>query len=236
MFKSIFRIAYTTALIVVLTSCEDHLVQPKSPAFGKKSNGDRDMPGGFQQNPGETYAYPEIIEQEFIPSNEYFAYFKCRTWRITWPWIDGDYNSDLVPTVLSVNSGQLNSIEFLNNNSPSLTYNSTMSLYYQRRVESASTMWWQLDHSFDDAGSEDMESVRFAKIDMSLTSIMNMVQNRPKLFMSNWPGSTSNDLEYNEGDFILFHLDKADLYGGIRIVSMTPRIIEVYLAIPHGGK
>ena len=233
MLKSMLRIACTTALIVVAASCENSHIQPNNPGFGKKSNDDRDRPGGFQQNPGETYSFPEIIEQEFIPSYEYFAGFKCRTWRITWPWIDGDYNADLIPTVLSVNSGELNSFEFLNNNAPSNTYNSTMSLYYQRRVESAGTMWWQLNHSLDEGASNEMEGVRFAKGNVSLESIMNWVQNRPKLFMTNWPGSTENALDYEEGDFIHFFLTKSDQYGGIRIVSMTPRIIEVYLAMPH---
>ena len=65
-----------------------------------------------------------------------------------------------------------------------------------------------------------------------------LVQNRPKLFVNNWPGGGENEVDYQEGDFIHFQLSNtslsvAELYGGIRIVSMSPRIVEVYLALPN---
>jgi hypothetical protein len=217
-------------VILALAGCEDHLLQRDQPTFGGKTIGDgREGPGGFKQNPGETYPFPEIIETEFIPSYEFFDYRMCKAWRITWPLYDSDYDLDLIPSVLSLNNGELNSFNYLNNTSPENTYNSTLSLYYGSRVESAGVMWDQLTYSFD---AEDMESVTFAEYDLSVKSIMHWVTERPKLFEVNWPGSTDNLLEYEEGDFILFKLGFAGHYGGVRIVSMTPRIIEVYLALP----
>jgi hypothetical protein len=230
MLRTKLQVWCIVAATLTLTGCEDHLLQRDEATIGGKTIRDgREGPGGFKQNPGETYPYPEIIETEFIPPYEYFAYQKCRTWRITWPAYDSDYDPDLIPSVLSLNNGELNSFNYLNNTSPENTYNATLSLYYGSKVESASTMWDQLYYSFD---AESMESLTFAKYNLSLKSIMHWVTERPKLFEQNWPGSSDNFLAYEEGDFILFNLGFAGHYGGVRIVSMTPRIIEVYLALP----
>lgn len=192
--------------------------------------GGHDGPGGFEENPDGRYPYPEIIEKEYIPPYDLFAEEKCLAWRITWPWYDDDFDSEKIPTVLSFNTGALNSINYLNNTSPGNTHNGTLSLYYNYKVESANTMWSELTYSF---GEPSMETVYFAKNDVSLETIMDWVTERPSLFEHHWPGSSYNDMEYEEGDFIQFELENANRYGGIRIVSMTPRIIEVYLAVPN---
>lgn len=157
MLKTIQKFTLPVLLLAASSGCDEQLVQPNH-AFAIIPNGGSSGPGGLAENPGEQYAFPEIIEQVFYPGYDLFAEYKCKTWRITWPWIDSDYNDELIPTVLSVNSGNLNSIAYLNNNSPALTHNSTMSLYYGQRVQSANDMWWELDHSFDENGSLDMES------------------------------------------------------------------------------
>ena len=230
MLKSKIQVWCIVVTILTLAACEDNLLQRNQSTIGGKTLGDgRDGPGGFKQNPGETYPFPEIIETEFIPPYEFFDYRKCRTWKITWPAYDSDYDPDLIPSVLSLNNGELNSFNYLNSTSPENTYNSTISLYYGSRVESAGTMWDQLTYSFY---GEDMESVTFAPYDLSVKSILHWVTERPKLFEVNWPGSTDHVLEYEEGDFILFKLGFAGQYGGVRIVSMTPRVIEVYVALP----
>lgn len=135
---------------LVLSGCMDSEIQRNPQTIGGKTSGPVDgRPGGFQQNPGESYPYPEIIYQEFVPSYHLWQGTKCRTWRITWPAYDSDYDKDLIPTVLSLSSSQLNSIEYLNNTDPQLTYNSHLSLYNDRIVYSSDNMLVSLDHLFD---------------------------------------------------------------------------------------
>jgi len=76
-----------------------------------------------------------------------------------------------------------------------------------------------------------METVRFAKVDKSVSTIKYWVEERPDQFENYWPGSSDVELEYESGDFFMFELTDQKLYGGIRIVSMSPRIVEVYLAV-----
>jgi hypothetical protein len=234
MFKQAVKSLCMTLSIFLLTSCEDTMLQKTVHSQGEKAPGNnRSGPGDKKANPGETYRFPEIVETEFIPNSSAFDDMKCLTWKITWPVYDSDYDTELIPTVLSLNNSELNSINFLNSTDGQNTYNSTLSLYYGSKVESANTMWNELYYSFGTEESEDMETVYFEKGDYPLTNIIDWVTKRPQLFEIYWPGSSNNDLDYVEGDFIQFHLSQADLYGGIRIVSMSPRIIEVYLAVSN---
>lgn len=70
--------------------------------------------------------------------------------------------------------------------------------------------------------------------DEPLDNIIYWVTERPSLFETLWPGfgAATEEVDYSEGDFIQFALFSGH-YGGIRIVSMTPRIIEIYLAVPN---
>lgn len=233
MFRLFSKAISISISILILVSCEDSLLQKSTESGGNTPRRNGGHPGDKEANPGPSYRFPTIIETEFIPSSDAFDYMKCLTWKITWPSYDSDYNAELIPTVLSLNNSELNSINFLNSTHPQNTYNSTLSLHYGSRVESANTMWNELYYSFGTEESEDMESVYFEKGDYSLNSIIDWVTKRPQLFEIYWPGSSYNDLEYEEGDFIQFHLSKANRYGGIRIVKMSPRIIEVYLAVPN---
>ncbi len=223
----------TTIGILFLTAaaCTDTMFDRGSQgitgAAGERENRAIDskaIPGG--------YRYPTIIEREYISPHDAFSYYKCKAWRIEWPSYANSYDAGLIPTVLSVNNGALNSFNYLNSTSPLNTFNATMSLYYENKLESANSMWDELDHTFDNAS--DMETVRFAKHTTvwPLNTIMYWVTERPKNFISFWPGIGEGELAYVEGDFIQFHLTEADLYGGVRIVKMSPRIIEVYLALP----
>jgi hypothetical protein len=230
MFQLVSKLMCIGIMAVAIVSCEDSLMQRNPPTVGGKTLGDGRGPGDYKQNPGESYRFPEIIETEYIPRQNLFDEWKCLAWKITWPSYDSDYDSEMIPTVLSLNNSELNSINFLNNTHPQNTHNGTMSLYYNYKVESANTMWTELEYSL---GAESMETVYFAKGDVSLADLMDWVQERPNLFNVYWPESSYNDLEYEEGDFIHFKLEDAERYGGIRIVSMTPRIIEVYLAVPN---
>jgi hypothetical protein len=231
-------LALASVMILALPGCEDNMFQRDQQTIGGKTigGGGYDGPGDLTENPDGRYPYPEIIEQEYIPSYDLFAHTKCLAWRITWPEYAGNYDTDLIPTVFSRQTGLVNSFNFLNNTSAQNTYKGNFSLYYGNKVESANTMWTELDYSFGAGGN--METAYFAHSDMPLKNIMDWVMERPSLFKSYWPGSSDNELDYEEGDFIQFKLavsnnDNDSLYGGIRIVSMTPRIVEVYLAVPN---
>lgn len=235
MHNAISKVMCVSFALLSLSACEEQLIQ-RSPSTvgGKTIGGGGDRPGGFKGNPGESYTFPKVIYQEFVPSYEPFAEFKCRTWRIEWPWYDSDYDFNMIPTMLSVNTGELNSFNFLNNGEPQSTFNSTLSLHYGSRVESTSTMWDELDYTFNTPGDDAIEKVDFIKGNISVQALQNMSQNRPELFEDYWPdGIEEQKLNYQEGDFIHMWIGDRNLYGGIRIVSMTPRIIEVYLAVPN---
>lgn len=103
-------------------------------------------------------------------------------------------------------------------------------MFYGDKVEASASMWEVLDYA---DVSEGMEIPYFALSAQPLDNIIDWVTERPNLFELYWPGGNQTELSYSESDFIQFYLTKAGLYGGIRIVSMEPRIIEVYLAVPN---
>lgn len=230
---------YVSFALLSLSACEEQFIQ-RSPSTvgGKTIGGGGDHPGNFKPNNGESYAFPEITYQEFIPAYEPFSHTKCKTWRIEWPWYDSDYDFNLIPGVLSMKTGDLNSFNLLNSQDPDNTFNSTISLFYGNRVEGTRGMWNELDHTFGTTGYDDMDWVQFIKGNVSVDGLQNMVENRPSLFETYWPGAgAADEMDYQEGDFIYLKLwnPEADTlaYGGVRIVSMQPRIIEVYLAVDN---
>lgn len=80
-----------------------------------------------------------------------------------------------------------------------------------------------------------MQTIFFQKGNVSLDQLMDWVQVRPQRFEVHWPGIGigNTKMDYKEGDFIHMYLSESNEYGGIRIVSETPRIIEVYLAVEN---
>jgi hypothetical protein len=221
---------------LVLTGCMEPEMQRNPQTIGGRTIGpERERPGGFKQNPGESYPYPEIIYQEFVPSNVNLDEMKCLTWRITWPLYDSDFNDDLIPTVLSVTTGELNSIQYLNNTDPHNTFKTTLSLYLNRKLYASNDMLPYLDHLDHPGGIWDNEWTYFKKGNVPLDELMYWVQEWPKAFKYEWPTDEwfGSKIDYQEGDFIHFWMGSKDQYGGIRIVSDTPRIIEVYLAVEN---
>lgn len=235
MFKAISKVMCVSLALLTLSACEEQFIQRSQPTVGGKVVlGGGDHPDGFKGNPGESYPFPNVSYQEFIPTYEPFAYLKTKTWRIEWPAYASDYDFNLIPTMLSLNTGELNSFNFLNNGEPESTFNSSLSLYYGNRVECTCNLWDELIYTFDTPGHETIESVQFLKGNLSPEALENMSKNRPKLFEDHYPGGFEElKLDYQEGDFIHMWIGNRNLYGGIRIVSMTPRIIEVYLAVPN---
>lgn len=219
--------------IIFFGGCEDSFTtrNQHGEIKDKKFGGGHEGPGSYTDHPnGDRYPYPEIIEKEFIPPNSMFDYMKCLAWRVEWPDYAESADGNKIPTVFGKN-GALNSFYYLNNVDPQNTYNGLFSIYYDDKVVSASNLWDELDYTFN-APLGSMESLTFAKLDLTLDVIKVWVMERPQLFEQNWPGSTDQELEYSAGDFFIFKYDEAN-YGGIRIVSMSPRIVEVYLAVPN---
>ena len=230
---SSIRLWFCAIFVLTIVSCTENQVTPNKiitiiPTGDMFGGPPRDLPEGIPENDNWRYPYPDIIAREFIPPYELFAHTKCLAWRITWPEYENSADDDKIPTVFGTN-GALSSFDYLNSVDPGNTHNKVFSLYFNNKVEAASLLWTELDH----ADAALMEVPYFVLSDQPLDNIKDWVTERPGLFKSYWPGGGTNDLDYSEGDFIQFHLNDADLYGGIRIVSMTPRIIEVYLAVPN---
>lgn len=219
---------------ILFGGCEDSFMTRDQHGVIKEKTygGGHEGPGGYTDHPnGDRYPYPRIIEREFIPPYPKFDYMKCLAWRIEWPDYAGSADIEKIPTVFSQN-GAFNSFYYLNNNSPQTTYNTKFSIFYDNRLVSSNLMWDELDYTFN-APLHSMELVRFAKADFTVNVIEYWVTQRPQLFESNWNGADGEDLEYSEGDFFIFNLTEQMLYGGVRIVQQSPRIIEVYLAVPN---
>ena len=180
-------------------------------------------------DPGNPVPYPEIIKKIYIPTYRLWAGTKCLAWRITWPEYDASVDTDKITSVFTTPSGALNSFYYLNNVDPQNTYNSKFSLFHGEKVEATIGMWDELPYALNGG----METVYFAKTDQPLSIVQHWVEDRPSQFEAYWPGGFQTELEYGQGDIILFYEVDGNRYGGIRIVSMNPRIIEVYFATPN---
>jgi len=220
-------------IMIFIAGCEENfMTRNPQTTFGKTFGGVDERPGGFTDHPsGDRYPYPHIIEKVYIPPYDLFSDKKCLAWRIEWPDYDDDADVDIIPTVFAMN-GALNSFYYLNNVDPENTYKTKFSICYDDKVVTSVEMWDELDYTFN-SPSEAMELVRFAKVDKTLDVIQFWVEERPDQFENYWPGVGETELDYVEGDFIMYQLTDQNLYGGIRIASMNPRIIEVYLAVPN---
>lgn len=226
--------------LITLCSCEEPGITSHelTPDTGRASA--RASSGGGIVNPGgPTPPSPTITKQTFIPAYEPFAGTRCQAWRITWPTYQAGTDPNQIPTVFTVSNGALNSFDFLNNTSASTTYKTSFNLYHNAKLETANTLWTELKYAFD-AGQK-METNWFYKTNYSVSEIEYMVKERPSLFKIYWeegpsdPANLKTEFTYKQGDMYLFKLGNQQpyRYGGVRIVSMAPRVIEVYLAEPN---
>jgi hypothetical protein len=228
---------YTISGFIALSfmGCGDQsiITRDQSSQLGKTiHSGRHEGPGSFTDHPnGDRYPYPEIIKNKYIPPYDLFSHTHCMAWRITWPAYAGSADVAKIPTVFATGNGALNSFYYLDNVDPLNTYKTKFSLYYENKVATSNTMWDELKYTFY-APANSMESVWFAKVDQPVDIIQFWVTERPDQFENHWPGNEGEELTYGEGDFFIYYLTDQNLYGGIRIVSMSPRIIEVYLAVP----
>lgn len=220
-------------LLTALCGCEESLVRRQSltaRADGFVPNPPPDDVGGYTHLPGGQ-SYPTIVQQTFIPSDPLFAHTKCLTWRIEWPNYPAGTDPNTIPTVFRLSNGSLYSFGYLNGLTPSNTYKTNFNLFHNAQLETASTLWDELIHTF--GNGEYMESTWFNETSYSAKTIEGWVKERPGLFEEKWVDNNQQPPVYQQGDIFLFKLLEQNRYGGIRIVSMTPRIIEVYLAVPN---
>lgn len=228
-------VALACAIHFVLTSCEDNspVIERPVTKSGINSKTIERPIGGLKDHPNDQgVPYPEITHQTYISDNPLWAHTRCQAWRIEWPHYDGAVNPDRIPSVFTLHSGALNSFYFLNNTSPATTYKTNFSLYYEDKIEHTISMWMQLPHAT--WAVHEMETTYFSKAEIALDTIQHMVTQRASLFETYWPeGTQTTAFDYQAGDFFLFKNSTQGRFGGVRIVSMSPRIIEVYLAEPN---
>ena len=221
-------------IAITIVSCTENQITPNKtisniPTGDIFDGPDGDLPEGVPEIDNWDYPYPEIISREFIPPQRWYADKKCLAWRITWPEYENSADDNKIPTVFGLN-GALSSFDYLNSVDPGNTHDKVFSLYYNNKLETAAVLWAELDH----ADVSLMDIPFYVLSDQPLANIIYWVTERPSLFEIHWPGfgAATEEVDYSEGDFIQFALLSGH-YGGIRIVSMTPRIIEVYLAVPN---
>ncbi|MGM9510458.1 hypothetical protein ACS5NO_22180 [Larkinella sp. GY13] len=226
--------------LVTLCGCEESFIERQEmlTSTGKVANPESEGIGGVKTNPGgQSLPYPTITRKTFIPDYDLWAHTKCHTWRIEWPNYPAGTDPNKIPTVFTLSNGALNSFDYLNAQSASNTYKTHFNLYHNAQLEMSSTLWDELIYSFN--GSDQMEITWFNKTDISVKSLEHWVKERPALFENNWVDNSQEPPVYQQGDVFLFKVMNLsspmipNRYGGIRIVSMTPRIIEVYLAVPN---
>lgn len=225
--KSVRKVMFLLMLTLTFIACEK---DPEALSISKKiTRPPQEGPGGFTGQPGG-HPYPEIIEQYYPVDLTYYQ--GCKAWRIEWPDYPGDVNPDMIPTFLATSTGNLNSLNFLLNAHPANKNNATFSLYTDEKIEAAS----EVSELWDWTGIG-AEAVYFRKINKTTDQIEKWVTTRPSNFENYWGDAEDIEttIEYQTGDFFIFQLPGQSpvRYGGIRVVSMSPRIIEAYLAVPN---
>ena len=123
--------------------------------------------------------------------------------------------------------------------SPENTYKSLFSLYFDETIQRTSDMAGELDYVAS-APKKSMPVVGFTHPYCTAAGLQQLVENDAAFIMMWQVPYPLDELEYEDEDILFYKIDyKIDTpeeyrrYGGIRIVSMEPRIIEVFLQVPH---
>jgi hypothetical protein len=229
-----FSIFYAALLVLVFAGCEDQSVTKNISTPSGRTPPPYEGPGSYEGNPGgNPCPYPQIIFKEYIPKDDLYNW-KTLAWRITWPAYDRGCDATKIPTVFGLN-GSLNSFEYLNNVDPANTHKAIFSLYNDATIVRSNNLGSELNF-VNGAPKGSMALVCFELNDQPLWFIQFMVEQAPGGFQTNiYEPDALHEWEYKQGDFLIFQLQAPTWHrwGGIRIVSMEPRIIEVYLAVPN---
>ncbi len=218
-------------LFLMNSSCEqEQIIKHQSVTTNTGIN--HRQPNGFTDLPlGGRYPYPDIIKRDYsTPEDEPF-HSKCFAYRITWPDYDGGFDVTKIPTMFSAN-GALNSFYFLNNVGVKTSLNTLFSIFHENKIKRSIDMGSYIDHILNAAeGSMDTLLFLFDKDkDIPIDHLETTVKTTPSAFLYWWGkyGIPVEELEYAVGDVIFYRLANKHVYGAIRIVSMSPRIIEIY--------
>lgn len=186
-------------------------------------------PGDFTDDP-DALPGVKIIRRTYIPSSSLFAHTHCHAVRIEWPEYDEDADPEMIPDLLATATQSLYDVNYLYND-PAKKANLDFSLYRENKLQTPYNT-----PGLYPLGGYTGDNPRFAKYNASLETIKKMAIERPSLFESYYKdtmGAKPDEVDYQAGDFFLVWLSEKNRYGGVRIVSETPRIIEVYIAEPN---
>lgn len=223
-----------STLAILCCGCEENLIMQNS-GVSLKQTGVYEGPGTFAEHSnGDDYPYPEIIHQVIIPNSDVF-HLKTLAWRITWPTYADDADPEKIPSIWS-GDGILHSIDYLNNVAPENTYKSLFSLYFDETIQRTSDMAGELDYV---AGAPDgsMETILFNDTWSTAKGLQILTESDAAFHMMWQVPTLVDEFEYEDEDILWYRIGESkygatNLYGAIRIVSMDPRIIEVFLAVP----
>jgi len=217
-----------TGLLLAFTACEEDVE-----SLGRNDKTMTVRPGG----PGDKVIipdglpYPDVDEKIFTSSSRLHNNYRCRTWRITWPNYDQDVDPDEIHNYFAISNSTLYSFNYIMSIDPAEKQKLTLALYNHNRVissRSSGELWG--------ADEERTKKLQLIKHNEYIPDIENLVTARPDLFQDKWEElngkGIGHDFVYEEGDFFMFAIPHLNRYGGIRIVSMSPRTIEVYYAEP----
>jgi hypothetical protein len=236
-----FRLAaccFLCCVIMAFSGCEGNFTEDQSIVSGNAKIIAQTEEGisGYASGPGgQRMPYPVIQQETYIPRNPAFAGTKTLAWKITWPANQDEAPEDKVPTMFSTVTGNLNSFAYLNSVDSMNTFNARFSLYYENRLIEPTDhdLWGKLTY-LNMFTSTTYENVFITRITDSPATVESWVKDNPGILKTIWPDTGNYDsTPYQEGDMFMFYELVKNRYGVIRIVSMQPRIIEVYLAVPN---
>jgi hypothetical protein len=222
-------------LLLLITSCEKSFLSEEE-SRQKQLKHEKEI-NDFTDHPDSPrVAYPTIQHVTYIPRDPANAHTKCLAWKISWPANQDMMAPDQIPTMFSYHNGALNSFKYLNAVDPMNTFNTTFSLYYENKFMTLENLDLiaQLTH-FNKINHLYYHDVFIGKLNESPATVESWVKENPGILETNvWNNISKVDhFEYQEGDMFIFHEQGYQHNGIVRIVSMQPRVIEVYLAVPN---
>ena len=150
---------------------------------------------------------------------------KAKGWRITWKSVGGEAPPfKKVQSIFSTVTGAVNSIDYLNGTGWHNTDNADMMLYFG---DLSSTN--KVSQLTQESG---LKKTRFKLSGMTLADLENAAKNDPTKFTAvytfGFDAAAEVKEDYKQGQIYVFKTDRNPAkYGAVRIVSMSPRIIEV---------
>lgn len=214
-------------LSLVFTACQEDVETfgrgDKTVVTRPEGPGDKAIPlGGLP--------YPKIIRRTYIPEYDPFANTRCQAIRIEWPLYEADVDPEMIPDLLTTATRSLYTFNYVESD-PVIKASLDFSLYRENKLQIPNNT-----PGLYPLGGYTGEFPRFVKHNIGKETIKHWATERPSHFEYYYKNSKepkTDEVDYQAGDFFLMYLDKKNRYGGVRIVSESPRIIEVYIAEPN---